>query len=935
LRLWLPIFVFLAFALLLLLSALIQRERLMKQVDEAGTLIVTDVLESTARHFNSFQQHDEHKDYFASEIAAIGLNPSVDFIALVDQNGAVANASDLALNGLKATGHVSRFSDDSFNNVQQGKKLSLAFDSSGRKIVAYHAVELPKKADELRSNQIGTLFLVYDLSNEKSNVTQRLLRESILVWFAGITLMIFLEWALKRWLSNPLSYLIAVLGSLSKGDYSVRARMKGKGELGELARVFNLLVAELSATLSAIPDLIFELDRHGTYLKVFGGQEGLLAQSSHQLLGQRVSDVLEREAASIVMSAIAEADAYGRSQGSSFSMSLPQGETWFELSVAKKNTDGGKDGTFILISRDITSRMQAKLQIEESERLAKRALEDLRHQKFALDQHAIVAITDVRGDITYVNSKFCEISQFSKEELLGRNHRILNSGFHSKEYFTDMYRSIASGKVWKGEIRNRAKDGSYYWLATTIVPFLGEDGKPIQYIALRTDITETKASEEQIRQLAFYDSLTGLPNRRLLQDRLKQAMATSARSGSHGALMFLDLDHFKDINDTKGHETGDMLLVEVSTRIRKEVREGDTVARLGGDEFVVILESLSTELLEAVSQADVIAEKIRYAIGQVCRLTDQEFSVGTSIGISMFRNHEESINDLLKHADTAMYRAKNAGRNAVCFYDPAMQQSIEARTQLVYDMRIALRLKQFELYFQAQVGSVRNEQCHAAEVLLRWKHPERGFISPATFIPIAEESGLILQIGQWVMEAACAQLRTWQSMDGLREIKLSVNVSSKQFKQNDFVEKLVSLIECYAIDPTKLKLELTESLVIDDVDGCIRKMNELKGLGITFSMDDFGTGYSSLSYLKRLPLDQIKIDQSFVRDITSSKNDEAIVKAIIAIGDAMGVSVIAEGVETEAQLAFMEIHGCHEFQGYLFSKPVPLAEFESFLKQRS
>jgi diguanylate cyclase (GGDEF)-like protein len=409
-------------------------------------------------------------------------------------------------------------------------------------------------------------------------------------------------------------------------------------------------------------------------------------------------------------------------------------------------------------------------------------------------------------------------------------------------------------------------------------------------------------------------------------------MANSARSKCHGALMFLDLDHFKDINDTQGHETGDKLLNEVARRLSSGVREGDTVSRLGGDEFVVILDSLDQDISVALSQASYIAEKIRTAVGNVYLFNEQEFEVGVSIGIVVFNNHDEDLNDLLKHADTAMYRAKNEGRNMVRFYDPQMQHILEARTNLLNDLRIAVRENQFELYYQVQAENLDVIHLYAAEVLIRWNQPLRGFVSPAEFIPLAEESGLILPIGLWVLETACRQLQIWKTTPKLKYIRLSVNVSARQFREKDFLLTIKNLIHKYEIDASMLKLELTESMVINDIDGCIDKMHEIKKLGVSFSLDDFGTGYSSLTYLKRLPLDQIKIDQSFVREIISNGSDAAIVGAIIAIGQAMGVSIIAEGVETYAQQKFMEDHGCHQFQGYLFSKPLPVGDFEKLIR---
>ncbi|MBI3221658.1 MAG: EAL domain-containing protein [Nitrosomonadales bacterium] len=396
-----------------------------------------------------------------------------------------------------------------------------------------------------------------------------------------------------------------------------------------------------------------------------------------------------------------------------------------------------------------------------------------------------------------------------------------------------------------------------------------------------------------------------------------------------GALLFLDLDNFKNINDTQGHVIGDQLLVEVAHRLQGCVREGDSVARLGGDEFVVVLEELSSLATEAAGQAELIAEKIRIELSYPFVLGDFECKSTSSIGISLFRGHLENLKELLMHADVAMYQAKSAGRNSVRFFDPTMQMALEARAVMETDLHHALKEQQFQLHYQIQVDSLRRPQ--GAEALLRWKHPQRGMVSPGEFIPLAEETGLIVQIGLWVLRAACAQLKVWQQNAHTRELRLAVNVSAKQFRQPDFVDQVQAVLQESGAMPSHLKLELTESTVLEDVQDTIAKMRALKLLGISFSMDDFGTGYSSLQYLKQLPLDQIKIDQSFVRDIVSDPNDAAIVQAIIAMTEALALNVIAEGVETAAQYQFLDEHGCHNFQGYLFSKPLPVEQFESLL----
>jgi diguanylate cyclase (GGDEF)-like protein len=471
---------------------------------------------------------------------------------------------------------------------------------------------------------------------------------------------------------------------------------------------------------------------------------------------------------------------------------------------------------------------------------------------------------------------------------------------------------------------NRSCDNATHsYLADISLARMGEDQVVLFMVQ---DITLRKQSEEEVHRLAFYDSLTQLPNRRLLHERLTQSMSISARSGKFGALMFIDLDNFKTLNDTQGHDVGDLLLKEVAARLIRNVREGDTVARLGGDEFVVALESLSSFTQEAANQSESVAEKIRAELSQPYLLNQFEHHSSPSIGVSLFRGHQSSLDEVLKQADLAMYQAKSTGRNKVCFFDPAMQAEMEHRAQMEKDLRASIRQRQLELYYQMQVDN--SGYIVGAEALIRWNHPQQGLVPPIQFIPLAEEIGMIIPIGDWVIEQACAQLKKWEMDPVMRKLQLSVNVSPRQLSQPYFVEQVKDAIENAGIRPAKLKLELTESFILEDVEEAIQKMQELRRIGIRFVMDDFGTGYSSLAYLTRLPLEQLKIDQSFVRDMTRDKNSSIMVRTIINIANNFGMEVIAEGVETDDQLAFLRQYGCNKFQGYMFGKPIPLEDFE-------
>lgn len=510
---------------------------------------------------------------------------------------------------------------------------------------------------------------------------------------------------------------------------------------------------------------------------------------------------------------------------------------------------------------------------------------------------------------------------------------MMSSGRQDKEFYAAMWRQILQVGSWAGEIWDRRKSGEVYpkWLTITAV----KDGAGVvtQYVAIFSDITARKMAEEEIRNLAFYDALTQLPNRRLFQDRLYAALQASARHDDHGALLFIDLDRFKVLNDTLGHDYGDLLLVEVAKRIKSCVREIDTVARLGGDEFVVLLEGVGTDKEDASRKAGLVAEKIRDALAQPYQLKTHEHYTSPSIGISLFHGGEETMDELVKHADAAMYQAKNAGRNTVRFYDPGLQKDLETRATLENDLRRAIDNHELQLYYQIQVD--RQRRPVGAEALLRWIHPQRGMVSPAQFIPVAEDSSLILEIGDWVLDTVCAQLAAWDGDARMRQLTLAMNVSANQFRMHGFVEQVTAMLHKHRVEPSRLKLELTEGVVLNDIDDVTAKMSVLRALGVKLSLDDFGTGYSSLSYLKRLPLDQLKIDQSFIRDIATDPGDAGMVRSIIDMAKNFKQEVIAEGVETEAQLAFLEQNGCMVYQGYFFGKPMPVAQFEAQVREHS
>ena len=566
-------------------------------------------------------------------------------------------------------------------------------------------------------------------------------------------------------------------------------------------------------------------------------------------------------------------------------------------------------------------------------------ISDITDRKIA-DQHLRIAaiafesqegmlVTDAATVIQRVNRAFTDITGYGADEAVGKTPSFLSSVHHDANFYASMWRSIKETEAWQGEVWDRRKNGAAYPVWLTVATVKDDLGEITNYVATLTDITKRKEAEEEINNLAFYDSLTRLPNRRLLFDRLNQCQASSARSGKFGALLLIDLDYFKTINDTHGHDVGDLLLQQVAKELSACVREGDTIARLGGDEFVVMFENLGGTAQDAATLTEAIAKKILSALQSTYRIGAVEYRSSASIGVTLFIGSQTSIDDLLKQAELAMYKSKEKGRNTLRFFDPVMQTIVRERAILEAELRKAIVGNQLLLHYQAQVTGTR---VTGVEALVRWLHPQRGMLPPLDFIPLAEETGLILSLGNWVLETACIQLAAWASQPDLAHLMIAVNVSAKQIREPDFVAWLLATIVQTGAPPKNLKLELTESLLVDNVEDIIEKMTVLKGEGVGFSLDDFGTGYSSLSYLKRLPLDQLKIDQSFVSDVLVDPNDAAIARTIVALADALGLSVIAEGVETEAQKNFLALHGCHAYQGYLFSRPLPPEEFEAFVR---
>jgi diguanylate cyclase (GGDEF)-like protein/PAS domain S-box-containing protein len=561
------------------------------------------------------------------------------------------------------------------------------------------------------------------------------------------------------------------------------------------------------------------------------------------------------------------------------------------------------------------------IDIEQTKRLEA----ELRLASAAFNTQEGIMITSADGVIERVNEAFTRITGYSAEEAIGQRGDLMHSGLQDASFYEEMWQRLRREGRWSGELWNRRKSGEVYpqWLSITEVA--GDSGNAPRYVGTMVDITERKEREREIAQLAFFDPLTDLPNRRLMKDRLQQALTACQRSKREGALMFIDIDRFKQINDTLGHDLGDALLRQAAKRLVACVREGDTVARLGGDEFVVMLPPSLSEMPHAsVAQATAIGEKILAAMRLPYEVGGAELRSSASIGITLFGDESGGVDEMLKRADQAMYQAKAAGRDALRFFDEAQQARLQGRSAIEADLRVAMTQGQLALHYQPAVDAA--GRMVGAEALLRWQHPQRGLMLPEEFIGVAEDSGLIIPIGLWALQTACAQLEAWALDAVMGKLDLSVNVCALQLLDADFVAQVIGMLQRHCVRPARLKLELTESVLLHDVDDTIAKMRELKSRGVGFSLDDFGTGYSSLAYLKRLPLDQLKIDRSFVNDMVTKPHDAAIVHTIIELGRSLGLTVISEGVETRAQCELLTHMGCQAFQGRLFGMPMTADE---------
>lgn len=673
--------------------------------------------------------------------------------------------------------------------------------------------------------------------------------------------------------------------------------------------------ALLQSLIDSIPDLIFVKDLNGVYLSNNSAFEEFVGFGSKEIIGKTDYDLFQRDVAAFFREQDQKMLRAGVSRRNEEWVSYPDGRR--VLLETLKTPYRGPDGEIlglIGISRDSTERERIENRLRQAAVVFQNTGDS-------------VIITDINSNIIAVNQAFTEVMGYTEDEVMGKNANIIQSGKHDEPYYKTMWDQLNTSGHWRGQIWNRHKSGQVVPGLLSINAVEDEAGSPTHYVGVFTDISDIKRAEDELHHLAHHDPLTGLPNRLLFGDRLSHTIEHAHRNRQQFALLFLDIDRFKYINDSLGHAMGDQLLQEIARRLQRCIRGSDTVARLGGDEYLIILDNIHD-----VSYANRIAMKITEAIAEPVELDDRSLRISASLGISLYPQDGDDPVTLTKHADTAMYRAKEEGRDRIRFYSPEMTTRAFQHLAMENNLRRALDNGEFELYYQPQIDLI-SQKIVGVEALLRWNAGERGIVGPDEFIPIAEDTGLILPIGEWVLTEACRQLNIWRQME-FDDLEMSINLSGIQLLGGDLTQCLAGILEsCASLEQGKVTLELTESVLMEDADAALEVMDELKKLGLRLSIDDFGTGYSSMSYLKRFPVDELKIDRSFIKDILDNQNDRAIIEAILALGHSLGLKVVAEGAEDIHQVKLLQTLSCDRCQGFHFSKPLPAAEMTAMLEQ--
>lgn len=899
-----------------------------------NTRVETELLRDASR-LARMAERELHRSpsTIEADLTHVATDYTVSRIALIDGDGIVLMANRFAWKGVAASTVIPELDRETLL-ASSTRRPDIFFSPDGHTASVAMPFLTPGNGERMRGLTRGLVFIEYDLTHSRAVARADLIESRIPAISVSLLLLLLLALWLHRHVSRPLTHLAAAGRALAQGESSKQVTEAGPREIVRLARAFNNMEKQISSTHTALresearyrqtfdahplPLWIYDLDST-RILAVNDAAIHLYGYSRIEFLSMRIDDLSAEppsdstpQASSgptpVTRTLLAPELALMSSPPRIMKHRLRSGQIR-HVEVVSHPLEWLGHHASLVTAHDVTERLKA----EDSLRLAAAAFET---------SEAII-ITDAKGVILRLNQAFTRITGYTAEDAIGQTPALLESGKHDKTFFAGLWSALRSTGHWEGEIWNRRKDGRIYpqWLSARAV--MNDRGEVTHFVANFFDLTESKAAEETIHRLSNHDALTDLPNRTLFRDRLTQAVAAARRSGQCGAVLQIDLDRFKAINDAVGHGIGDELLRQVGQRLLEALREDDTLSRLGADEYAVLLPNLPPPPERAARRAHLVAQKLLSMFDLSFEVAGEHYHLAASIGITLFPKGQEDADDLIREADTALHEAKDSGRNTVCFFESAMGAQARARFTLEAELRNAIESNELRVYLQPQTDQI--GKVLAAEALVRWMHPQRGLVSPGMFIPVAEQSGLIVALGDWMLDRCCEIIaRESVNSAGLR---ISVNVSPRQFRQTDFCARVKDILSRTGADPTRLVLEVTEGVMLDNLADTVAKMTELARLGIHFSIDDFGTGYSSLAYLKQLPIHELKVDRTFIQDAPTDPNDAAIVDSILAVARHLNLSVVAEGVETEEQANFLRKRGTMTFQGYLFGRPEPFEQF--------